>query len=37
MIEFEDENQWREHMKNVHDWDDYKFDAISKEIQDLDD
>ena len=35
-IDFKDENQWREHMINVHDWISEQFDSISKELQELD-
>lgn len=37
IIEFKDESQWREHMINVHGWDNSKFDAISAEMQNTED
>jgi len=35
-IEFTDENSWREHMINVHDWEPQMFDDITKTVEDLD-
>lgn len=37
MIEFESEQQWRNHMEGVHGWTNDKFDAISREMQNIDD